>query len=208
MDKIKIAIIDDNKLHREIYKCYLEDLDSAEVVSEDTNGEDGFISVRHNNPDIVFLDFQLTGITGVETAKKIKNRCPSVKILSLTSHRNPCIINRMIDETSIDGVGIKGSKLLSDNFPYIIKYILGGNSFLDPQALEILRMTQKEGGVQELTRREFEVFIQSGIGRCDDDISRSLNVDIMHIRNIKSKIKKKLSGRGRSSLTKSLVDNR
>ena len=208
MKKIKIAIIDDNKLHRDTYKCHLDDSGEMEVISEDCDGESGFISVRSKCPDIVFLDFQLTGITGVETARKIKNKNKEVKIFSLTSHRDPCIIERMIEEKSIDAVGIKGSKYLSDNFLYIVQYILDGHPFLDPQALDILRTNCKDSGVNELTGREFEVLIQSGIGRSDEDISCSLNVDVMHIRNIKSKIKKKLCRISPENLIRALIANK
>lgn len=205
---IRLAIIDDNAAHREIYRYYLCDASDIKIVSEDSNGEAGVLSVREKDPDIVLLDFQLTGMTGVEAARKIKVRNETCKVFSLTSHTDPCIIKRMIEERNIDAVGIKGSGYLSDNFEYVIRYVLNNNPFLDPHALAVLRVPDKQGGVSEMTRREFEVFIQSQIGRSNEEISLSLNVDISHIRNIRSKIKRKLGGSNHTDLLAELEKNK
>ena len=194
MGAARIAIVDDNKSHIEIYKCYLEGCADMHLISESMSGEDAIVSIREKRPDIVLLDFQLTGMTGIEVAKRVKAYDKTVKVLSLTSHTHPQIIDRMIHDKNIDGVGLKGSKYLSDNFTGILRYLLQGDSYLDPSILGAIRETKKSHPLGQLTGREFEVFMQMSVGRGNEEISNSLCVDVLHVKNVRSKVNKKLKG--------------
>lgn len=66
MEKIRIAIIDDEAHAREIIKHYLKEVDSIEVIAECADGFSGLKSISVMKPDLVFLDIQMPRLTGIE----------------------------------------------------------------------------------------------------------------------------------------------
>ena len=66
MEKIRIAIIDDEAPAREIIKHYLKDVDSIEIIAECADGFSGLKTISIMKPDLVFLDIQMPRLTGIE----------------------------------------------------------------------------------------------------------------------------------------------
>lgn len=66
MNKIKVLIIDDEHLARELLKNYLSNDPRIEVVGECSNGFEGVLAIQDLKPDLVFLDIQMPKITGFE----------------------------------------------------------------------------------------------------------------------------------------------
>jgi two-component system LytT family response regulator len=65
-NKIKVVLIDDENLAREIVKKYLMAFGELELLAECTNGFEGIKAINELKPDIVFLDIQMPKITGFE----------------------------------------------------------------------------------------------------------------------------------------------
>ncbi|GKZ04739.1 DNA-binding response regulator [Paraclostridium bifermentans] len=84
--KIKIAICDDEYIHREILLQYIGKLFSKDIyeISEFNSGED-LLANYPNDLDILLLDVQMLGINGIETAKKIRLFDTKVTIVFTTA---------------------------------------------------------------------------------------------------------------------------
>ena len=65
-NKIKVIIVDDEKLAREIVKSFLKKYDNIELAAECSNGFEAIKQINELKPDIVFLDIQMPKITGFE----------------------------------------------------------------------------------------------------------------------------------------------
>lgn len=74
MSKIKIVIVDDEPLAREVIKGYLESRDDIEIVAECENGFDCIKLLAHEAVDILFLDIQMPKIDGFEMLEVIEQR--------------------------------------------------------------------------------------------------------------------------------------
>jgi YesN/AraC family two-component response regulator len=57
-----------------------------EVVATANTGEEALKVFPKASPDLVLLDFRLPGINGLETAKRMKEQRPNVKIVLLTAY--------------------------------------------------------------------------------------------------------------------------
>jgi len=66
MQKIKILIIDDEQLAREIIKSYLPKDEELVVLGECSDGFEGIKMIQSHQPDIVFLDVMMPKLTGFE----------------------------------------------------------------------------------------------------------------------------------------------
>lgn len=71
LNKIKVLIIDDENLAREIIKKYLADNDRILIIGECSNGFDGIKKINEEKPDIIFLDVQMPKINGFEMLELI-----------------------------------------------------------------------------------------------------------------------------------------
>jgi two-component system LytT family response regulator len=80
MSTIKVLIIDDEQLARDLLKNYLSKDPRLEVIGECSNGFEGVLAIQELNPDLVFLDIQMPKITGFEMLELLSN--PPVIIFS------------------------------------------------------------------------------------------------------------------------------
>ena len=61
---IRCLIIDDEMPARELVKARLREMDGYEMIGECSNGFEGFMAIKEQKPDLVFLDIQMPKITG------------------------------------------------------------------------------------------------------------------------------------------------
>ena len=74
MEKIRIVIIDDEAPARDIIKYYLQEVESAEVISECSDGFTGLKTISSMKPDLVFLDIQMPRLTGIELVEVLTEK--------------------------------------------------------------------------------------------------------------------------------------
>jgi len=86
LDKIKILLIEDEKLIYESISKYLKNSDAKVLSSQ--NGNDGFTLFKQNyhELDLVILDINLPGLNGVELYYKIKEILPQISVLFITGY--------------------------------------------------------------------------------------------------------------------------
>lgn len=84
-NKIKIALADDHTLFRKGVEELIEDFDNMEVLYSVGNGNELIAKLSSGVlPDICLLDINMPELNGFETAKKIKQLWPSIKILAVS----------------------------------------------------------------------------------------------------------------------------
>jgi two-component system LytT family response regulator len=66
MDSVKVLIIDDELLARDLVRSYLIDFPQVEIVGELSDGFQGIKAINESKPDLVFLDVQMPKLTGFE----------------------------------------------------------------------------------------------------------------------------------------------
>src|SRR3954469_11015466 len=68
---IKAIIIDDERLARSELRKLLMDFPEIEVVAEASNAGEGVEKIENINPDLIFLDIQMTGKTGFDMLSEL-----------------------------------------------------------------------------------------------------------------------------------------
>ena len=194
MEKVELSIIEDCVLHIEAIKEILKSRKDITIVSIEKNAKCAIRSYAKTYPEILLIDYQLPDITGLEASKRIAAYKEETKIIILTSHVEESIIKKIISCPHVDGILIKGSDSFETNLLLAIDAVHDGGMFMDPSILKILRSKVKSNNINNFTNREFEVFLQMMAGKCDKMIADSLYVSMHHIRNIKSKVRKKVQG--------------
>ncbi|MCX8130489.1 MAG: response regulator transcription factor [Clostridia bacterium] len=85
MMAIKVLIVDDQTLMRDGLKTVLELEKDIQVTGMAGNGIEAVKMVKVQNPDVVLLDIRMPEMDGVQCTKAIKEVCPGIKVLMLTT---------------------------------------------------------------------------------------------------------------------------
>ncbi len=86
MDNIRVIIADDNEAMRMIERKMIGKVEGFELVGEAKDGLELLDMVEKLHPQIVFLDVEMPGKTGVEAARVIQDMDPSIIMIFATAH--------------------------------------------------------------------------------------------------------------------------
>jgi two-component system LytT family response regulator len=84
---IKVLIVDDEKGIRTVIKKILEKSGSFEVVGDTDNGEEAIEIFNELRPEVVFIDVEIPGCSGIECAKRLADIEPKTIIIFATAHQ-------------------------------------------------------------------------------------------------------------------------
>jgi len=87
-ERIRILIIEDNKVFREALELLLGLRDDLNVVGSISDGEAAVDACRRLEPDVALMDYRLPGLDGVEATRALKAACPEVAVIALTASAN------------------------------------------------------------------------------------------------------------------------
>lgn len=83
LDKVKILVVEDNKINQMITKKILNKMGLyCDVVD---NGEDAVERIKTDNYDVVLMDIHMPGISGIEATKRIRGFNKELTIFALTA---------------------------------------------------------------------------------------------------------------------------
>lgn len=98
MGKIQIYIVDDEWMAVEYLKTLLKEASPAyEVVGEAFQGHVAYEEILKLRPDIVFVDIQMPGMTGIELAEKVAESECNPSVIFLTSYRDFDFVKKGMD---------------------------------------------------------------------------------------------------------------
>lgn len=86
MEPIKVIIADDDEGMRLIERKLIGKVEGFELVGEAKDGEELLALVEEKHPQIVFLDVEMPGKTGVECARMIQDTDPAIILIFATAH--------------------------------------------------------------------------------------------------------------------------
>lgn len=67
----KVIIVDDERSGRDLIKQYLQNYADLVLIGEANNGVDAIKTINEFNPDLIFLDIQMPGLTGFEVLEHL-----------------------------------------------------------------------------------------------------------------------------------------
>ena len=209
--RVRIVIVDDQLIARELLQAILAQEPEFEVVGEFASGETALGKVVELKPDIILMDIHMPGMDGLAATRQIKHLVPSSDVIILTSSENPAILRESL-ACGASGYIVKGPE--QSSLTSAIKTIAGGGSLINPHLLRNLIQefaaiyttqtvpsdetplpsSELYGKVAQaqLTRREKQVLNLIGQGLSNSAISQQLGISHdtvkSHVRSILEKL--------------------
>ncbi|WP_445456655.1 response regulator transcription factor [Flavobacterium sp. HNIBRBA15423] len=185
----RIVLIEDYELVRNTYKEMINSTEDFEVVGDFESCEIAIPKLDELQPDILFMDINLSGMNGIEGIKIIKKQFPQLAIIVVTVNEES---NYVFEALCAGAVGyitkVSGKQKILEA---LVQLDQGGA----PMSIKIARMVVEsfqEKKLNELSDRENEVVTLLAKGKSYAAIGEELNVSIntikTHARNIYEKL--------------------
>ena len=184
MATIKVSIVEDNRGTRESLREFLDRARSLKCVGIHANGEEALRQIPEEKPDVVLMDINLPGMSGIDCVSRLKERVPGIQILMLTTYEESDLI--------FDSLRNGASGYLLKNMPtaelvQAIEQVHAGGL---PMSMHIARkvvnhfqrIKQPSSEVEKLTRREQEILALLAKGYLYKEIADILTVSMSTVR--------------------------
>jgi len=127
----RILIADDHELMRRGLRGLLESHDEWAVCGEAVEGNEAVRKSTELRPDLVIMDVNLPGLSGIEAAQQIRLERDATKILFFTVHDSDEIIREII---GVGALGYVAKSRASQDLIEAVRIVLGGKTFF-PNAI-------------------------------------------------------------------------
>lgn len=199
-DRIRILIGDDHAVVREGLKAILSDGGFA-VVGEAGDGREAVEVARRTRPDVVVMDIQMPGMSGIEAAKLIRAEIPEVKILVLTTFADEKTLTQCL-KAGVDGYVIKDVEKM--DLKKHIRAVARGEAILDPKVAGVLMArvrgeipTPDEKGEELLTSQQMSIVRLVAQGYSNREIAEKLHLSENTMKGYVAEILHKLGVKNR-----------
>jgi two-component system, NarL family, response regulator LiaR len=172
---IRVMIVDDHAVVRSGLGAFLMVFDDFELVGEASSGEQAVRICNQIRPDVVLMDLVMPGMDGAAATKSIREKCPDIQVIALTSFREQELVQGALQAGAI---GYLLKNVSSDELADAIRGAHAGRPTLAPEAAQVLIDSSRKENMPhfELTRREREVLQYMVKGMSNPEIAEQMIV--------------------------------
>jgi len=194
MTPIRIALVEDDERLRGLLIAHLEAAEGIRCIAAYGDAESAVMDVPEKTPDMVLMDINLPGMSGIDAIRILKPTLPATDFVILTVFEDN---KRIFEALEVGAVGyLLKSTSPKDLIEALHEVRRGGSPTSAPIARKIVQSFQRNPvptSIHEaLTEREDEVLTQLARGFTYKEISQNLFISRdtvhSHIRNIYRKL--------------------
>lgn len=192
--KIRVALVEDNAETRRTWAALLDAHPRIRCVTACESAEAALQCIPESRPQVVLMDINLPGMSGISCTALLKERLPAAQILMLTAYSHDNYIFEALK------AGASGYLLKSLSSAELIRSILevveGGAPMTGQIARRVIAVFREpaaqESNQNQLTSREREILELLAQGYTNKEIATSLNCGAgtikVHLEHIYSKL--------------------
>jgi len=196
MKHLTILIADDHPLFRKGIRALLETMPGVTIVGEAESGQEAIELAQTQQPDIVLMDLQMPGGSGLAATRELNKRSPKIRILVVTLYEdNESIFTAL--RAGAHGYILKYAN--EEEMMRAIRAVGEGEAIFSPAIATRLidyfaaaRQQVLHEHFPELTEREREILTLIARGESNAAIAEQLTISLKTVRNYVSNIYSKL----------------
>lgn len=194
MKKITILITDDHSLIRETWSLVLSTQPAFEVIAGCRSGEEAVEIAKKLRPDVVLMDINLPGITGIEATQQIRKFSPGSKVLCISQHTQLAYFKKIM---RCGAMGYVTKNSSQQEMFEAIKTVYSGKKFICDEIKSIvsssfLHEDEVKVNISNLSERELEIIGYIKKGYISKQIAEALCVSVKTVEVHRHNILKKL----------------
>ncbi len=192
-------LVDDHPLMRRGISQLLTFEDEFEVVAEASNGADAIAKAHEIEPDLILLDLNMKGMSGLDTLKALRADGTTAAIVILTVSDNASDIEAII-KAGADGYLLKDTE--PDDLVELLKQATSGNKAYSDEVVQYLaNRGSSEDVFSQLTTREKEILQEVAKGYRNKQIADHLFISESTVKVHMKSLLKKLQVPSRTAAT-------
>jgi DNA-binding NarL/FixJ family response regulator len=202
MLKIRIGLVDDHVILRTGLRKFIEESSDLVVVGEAGSGREAIDLVRSHEMDVMLMDISMPGQSGIDALAMIRAKAPDLGILILSGYPEEHYAVSLIRQGAS---GYLNKQCDPDEIVRAIRRIAEGHRYITPQVADLLaqQLNKPETGAphEQLSEREFQVFLRLAKGETVGDIAEALSLSVKTISTYRTRIMEKMALTSNSDLT-------
>jgi DNA-binding NarL/FixJ family response regulator len=189
---ITVAIVEDKQDIRDAMRLLINGTDGFSCTHVCSNGKDALEDLPRHKPDVVLVDINMPGMTGIECVRTLKTRMPGTQFMMETVYEDD---DNIFNALRAGATGYILKKTSAAKMLESIKELYSGGS---PMSAEVARRVVsslyvgKNNADDTLTDREREVLRLLAKGFIYKEIAAEIKVEYetvkKHIQNIYAKL--------------------
>jgi two-component system response regulator NreC len=194
---VRIVLADDHSVLRAGLRLLLEAEPEFQVVAEAGDALDAARFVRGHHPDVLILDLNMPGGSGLDLIPRMRKEAPATRIVVLTMQRDPAFARQAL---SAGAVGYVLKDAADGELVLAVRLAAGGQTYLTPQLGARLAAEPVDARPGDLSARELEILRLIALGHTNPEIAGKLYLSVRTIESHRAHIHHKLSLSSRAEL--------
>ena len=206
MSALTIVLADDHQVVRSGLRTLLEADLGARIVGEASDGLEALQLVERLQPDILIVDLMMPGLTGLEVARRVRQRAPRVRVVVLSMHAAESYVRAAL-HAGATGYVLKESP--AAEVVQAVRAAAAGRRFLSPALSERLidAYIQQSSATTDdpydlLTDRAREVLYLAALGHTAPEIAARLVLSVRTVENYRAGVLRKLDLHNQTDLVR------
>jgi two-component system, NarL family, response regulator DevR len=186
MKPVRVLIVDDYQVVRVGLQTMLSREDSISAVGEAANAADAIAECCRLRPDVVLMDVRLSGGSGVDACRAIRDSCPATRVLFLSSYEDDEAVHAAV----LGGAsGYLLKHVNAEGLLRAIHAVAQGQSVLDPAITQpiLTRMRLQKAASEPqrttLSGQQQRVLALMAEGKTNKEIGSSLELSDKTVKN-------------------------
>ena len=206
---IKVGIVDDHAIVRAGLKQFFAEQVDLRVIGEAASGREVIDLVRNEPMDVLVMDLSMPGQSGMDALGMIRAKAPDLGVLILSGYPEEHYATNLIRQGAS---GFLNKECEPDEIVTAIRTIATGKRYISASVADLLAQQLGKSGDglphEQLSEREFQVFLKLAKGVTASDIADELSLSVKTVSTYRTRLMEKMNLSTNSDLTYYALKNR